>query len=60
MVDRSKISNALVSTDRGYESYNDTTHIQEIGCFFLIRIKDGSNNIEMGLEFLRGNEFDLD
>ena len=34
MVDRSKISNTLVSTDRGYESYNDTTHIQEKDVFF--------------------------
>lgn len=60
MVDRSEIPKALVIADRGYESYNDMAHIQEKGWFFLIRIKDGSNGIKMGLDLPRKNEFDLD
>ena len=31
MVDRSNIRKALVIADRGYESYNNMTHIQEKG-----------------------------
>lgn len=46
MVDRSTISKALVTADRGYESYNNMAHIQEKGWKFLIRIRDKSVGIK--------------
>ena len=41
MIDRSAIDKAIVTVDRGYESYNVMAHILEKGWFYLIRIKDG-------------------
>lgn len=60
MIDRSNIKNALIIADRGYESYNNMAHIQESGCFFLIRIKDGKNGIKNGLVLPTTDEFDVD
>lgn len=60
MVDRSKITKALVIADRGYESFNSMAHIQEKGWFFLIRVKDGINGIKKGLDLPDTNCFDLD
>ena len=41
MVDRynSPVPSVFIA-DRGYESYNNMAHIQQIGQFFLFRIKD--------------------
>lgn len=45
--------------DRGYESYNNMAHIQEIKQFFLIRIKDvGNGGITSGLSLPEKDEFD--
>ena len=41
MVDRSRIKNAILVADRGYEGYNNLAHLQEKGWKYLIRIKDG-------------------
>ena len=60
LVDSSKISKALVITDRGYESYNSMAHIQEKGWFFLIRIKDGKHGIKAGFDLPDEDSFDLD
>ena len=61
MVDRSKLQNALLIADRGYENYNLMAHIQEKGWFFLIRIQDviNSRGIAAGLDLPYADEFDL-
>ncbi len=60
MVDRSKIANALIIADRGYESYNLMAHIQEKGWKYLIRIKDiHSSGIAAGLNLPDRDEFDV-
>ena len=59
MVDRSNLRNALLTADRGYESYNVLAHIQEKGWSFLIRIKDGTGGIVSGLELPGTEEFDI-
>ena len=57
MVDRSKINNALVIADRGYESFNLMAHIQEKGWRFLVRIRD--TGIFSPLDLPETEEFDL-
>ena len=57
MVDRSKISNALLIADRGYESFNLMAHIQEKGWCFLIRVRD--TGIFSALDLPETEEFDL-
>jgi len=57
MVDRSKINNALVIADRGYESFNLMAHIQEKGWYFLIRIRE--TGIFSPLDLPGTEEFDL-
>ena len=59
MVDRSTIPKALVIADRGYESYNNMSHIQEKGWKFLIRIKDGATGIKSSFELPDDNCFDV-
>ena len=61
MVDRSRIQNALLIADRGYENYNLMAHIQEKGWAYLIRIKDmaSSAGIAQGLDLPESEEFDL-
>lgn len=59
LVDYSDIEKALVIADRGYESFNSMAHIQEKGCFFVIRIKD-SSGIKQGLELPETECFDVD
>ena len=51
---------AIFIADRGFESYNNMAHIQEKGCYFLIRIKDiSSKGIAGGLDLPQKAEFDL-
>ena len=46
--------------DRGYESYNNMAHIQQIGQFFLFRCKDiNSNGILRGFDLPDNNQFDF-
>jgi len=60
MVDSSDLEKALVIADRGYESFNNMAHVQEKGWYFLIRIKDGTDNgIKRGLELPDRDEFDV-
>lgn len=59
MVDRSKIKEAILIADRGYESYNVMAHIQEKGWKFLIRIKDGVGGIASGVDLPDTEEFDI-
>ena len=61
MVDRydSTIPSVFIA-DRGYESYNNLAHIQQIGQFFLFRIKDSySNGILRGFDLPDDDIFDL-
>ena len=60
MVDRSKITGkAIVTADRGYESYNVFTHIEQKGWNYVIRVKDkGSNGIVSGLSLPNEETFD--
>lgn len=61
MVDRydSPIPSVFIA-DRGYESYNNMAHIQQIGQFFLFRIKDfNGHGIMQGFDLPDDNEFDL-
>ncbi|WP_310750906.1 transposase [Ruminococcus sp.] len=61
MVDRydSPIPSVFIA-DRGYESYNNMAHIQQIGQFFLFRIKDiNGHGILRGFDLPDDNEFDL-
>ena len=57
MIDRSKIDNALLIADRGYESFNLMAHAQEKGWCFLIRIRD--TGIFSALDLPETEEFDL-
>ncbi|MCQ2546859.1 MAG: transposase [Clostridia bacterium] len=60
MVDRSEITSAIVTADRGYESYNFMAHILEKGWEFLIRVKDiGGNGIVSRLDLPDSEEFDI-
>lgn len=59
MVDRSEIKQALVIADRGYESYNNISHIQEKGWKFLIRVKEGKHGICDKLELPTTDCFDF-
>ena len=59
MVDRSNIPKALLMADRGYESCNNMTHIQEKGWFFLIRIRDGKG-MKNVFELPDEESFDVD
>lgn len=60
MVERSAISSAIVTADRGYESYNFMAHILEKGWEFLIRVKDiGGNGIVSRLKLPDSEEFDI-
>ena len=60
MVDRSFFKRALIIADKGYESYNLMTHIQEKGWKYLIHIRDiHSSGIVKGLELPHDDEFDL-
>lgn len=61
MVDRydSSIPSIFIA-DRGYESYNNLAHIQQIGQFFLFRIKDiNSRGILHSFHLPDKDEFDL-
>lgn len=61
MVDRYSCNSPTVFiADRGYESYNNLAHIQQIGQFFLIRIKDSkSTGMLRGFDLPECDEFDL-
>lgn len=61
MVDRYSCNTPTVFiADRGYESYNNLAHIQQIGHFFLIRIKDSkSTGMLRGFDLPECDEFDL-
>ena len=51
---------AIIIADQGYESYNVFAHIQEKGCYFLIRIKDiGSPGIIAAAKVPNTDEFDI-
>lgn len=58
MVDRSPISVAILTADRGYEGFNSLAHVQEKGWKFLFRIKDGAGGIVSGLDLPASEEFD--
>lgn len=63
MVDRDCSSvPTIYIADRGYESYNNMTHIIEKGNYFLIRIRDMSSkgNLLSGVELPSCDEFDID
>lgn len=61
MVDRYTCDTPTIFiADRGYESYNNLAHIQQINQFFLIRIKDcKSNGMLRGFDLPDYDEFDL-
>ena len=61
MVDRYKsLIPSIFIADRGYESYNNLAHIQQIGQFFLFRIEDSrSNGIVRGFDLPDEDIFDL-
>ena len=50
---------ALITADRGYESYNNLAHVQESGHKFLIRMKDKNSNGILQRFELPDGEFDL-
>lgn len=61
MVDRydSPIPSIFIA-DRGYESYNNLAHIQQIGQFFLFRVKDiNGHGILQSFHLPDNDEFDL-
>ncbi|WP_336775250.1 IS4 family transposase [Paenibacillus sp. MMO-58] len=62
LVDRSPIKGkTIVIADRGYESYNNFTHIERKGWNYIIRVKDSnSSGILSGLRLPSGGEFDRD
>jgi hypothetical protein len=62
MVNRSPIKGkAIVTADRGYESYNNFAHIESKGWNYVIRVKDlDSNGILSGLRLPASGEFDTD
>ncbi len=59
MVDRSPISSAILTADRGYEGYNSLAHVQEKGWKYLFRIKDGVSGIVSGLVLPDTEEYDV-
>ena len=61
MVDRYESSvPTIFIADRGYESYNNLAHIQQIGQFFIFRIKDSrSNGILSGFDLPDEDCFDF-
>lgn len=61
MVDRYDSSvPSIFTADRGYESYNNMAHIQQIDQFFLFRVKDThSNGILKGFILPDKDEFDF-
>ena len=59
MVDRSRINNAILIADRGYEGYNNLAHLQEKGWKYLIRIKDGRHGIACSFDLPNTDEFDV-
>lgn len=61
MVDRSPIEGkAIVTADRGYESYNNFAHLERKGWNYVIRVKDlNSNGILSGLRLPSSEEFDI-
>ena len=60
MIDSSNIGKALVIADRGYESFNDMAHVQEKGWYFLIRVRDSTDNgIKRGFDLPSDDEFDM-
>ncbi|MCQ6562665.1 transposase [Paenibacillus mendelii] len=51
---------AIVTADRGYESYNNFAHIERKGWNYVIRVKDlDSNGILSGLRLPVSGEFDI-
>jgi hypothetical protein len=62
MVKRSEISNnVIVIADRGYESYNIFSHIENKGWKYVIRVKDiSSNGILSGLKLPNEDVFDIE
>lgn len=60
MVDRSPIEGkAIAVADRGFESYNNTAHLERKGWNYVIRVKDvGSNGILSGLRLPADGAFD--
>ena len=61
MVDRYDFSvPSIFTADRGYESYNNMAHIQQINQFFLFRVKDiHSNGILKGFILPDKDQFDF-
>ena len=61
MVDRWQTEDStIIIADRGYESYNVFAHIQEKGCYFLIRIKDiGKPGVIAASKLPDADEFDI-
>lgn len=52
-------SNTIIVADRGFESYNVMANLQELGLFFVIRVKDiHANGIASALN-LPNKEFDI-
>ena len=61
MVDRSRITRAILTADRGYESYNIMAHLQEKRWLYLIRVRDiDKGGIISRLDLPGDEEFDLD
>lgn len=61
MVQRSEFSNVIVIADRGYESYNVFSHIENKGWKYVIRVKDrSSNGILSGLKLPTEDVFDVE
>ena len=61
MVDRyNSLIPSIFIADRGYESYNNLAHIQQIGQSFLFRIKDiNSRGIMQSFDLPDQDKFDL-
>lgn len=61
MIDRWQTEEpTIIIADRGYESYNVFAHIQEKGCYFLIRVKDiGRPGIIAASKLPDTDEFDI-
>lgn len=61
MLERSKMENAILIVDRGYESYNLMAHAIEKGWKFVIRAKDvASGGIVSSLKLPDTDTFDID
>lgn len=59
MAERSKIPDAIILADRGYESFNNMAHLQEKGWKYLIRVKDSAKGISSGLILPEQDQFDV-